>query len=634
MSPKTVLKSDTPAADISIPPVTAVRPHPLVYLAVGVYAFLVALTLRHHEPWADEAQSWLLGRDATLAELWGRLLHYEGTPGLWQTMVHALIRIGLPYSAFSFVSASLGLIAVYLLLRYAPLPLFVRLLLPFTYYLCYQYAVIARSYALIAPILFGIAAIYTQATRRPALMTTLLGLLAGVSVHGFLISACIWVTLYGPLLSRSGRLQPSERVKLAIAGLTYWAVLIFFLVCAWPAQDVAFAEHRGLANLPLLPDVVMASLAGAFTGYWVTSLVLIALSLPVLWRGGGWLFFLLATVALCLLGTIVYTQLWHFGILFLAWLFAIWISAYKTRVTAPTLLALIAAIGFQCWTASAIRYDWNHAYSGSLAAAQYLKQNFGPSGSPAGGLYAIGYPSVSIQPYFPANIYSDYHGGAYWDWSKRSMANDPAALVESDRRELVLVGYKALYEKQRWADLLALLGYGLTQHFDGGTFWQTHVFEFESYDLYRKTSSPRAASSVNMADPAQAAQLLNGFYAIEGGKSRWTARSFSVLLKAPADSDRNGAELALRLYVPEVQIQNLGPITIRADAGGQELPASTYSKSDQYTYSAHIPGEELRSGFVVVNFRLDKSSVGLNGDARELGVVVTDVSLDSLSPAP
>ena len=52
-----------------------------------------------------------------------------------------------------------------------------------------------------------------------------------------------------------------------------------------------------------------------------------------------------------------------------------------------------------------------------------------------------------------------------------------------------------------------------------------------------------------MADPAQAAQLLDGFYGIEGGKSRWTAKNFSVLLKAPPGSERNGAELALKLYL-------------------------------------------------------------------------------------
>ncbi len=622
---KTVTKSDMPPTGLAGRAVAEVRPHPLIYVALGVYAVLVALTVRHHEPWADEAHSWLLARDASLTWLWGHLLHYEGTPGLWQTLLHALIRLGLPYSAFGFVSGALGLVAAYLVLRYAPFPLFIRALLPFTYYLFYQYAVIARSYVLIAPLLFAIAALYPQATRRLAWMTVLLCLLAGVSVHGFIISACIWLLLYG--LGRHSAPQASGW-KLLIAGLIYWSVLIFLLVCAWPAKDVAFAEHRGLANLHFLPEVVKAGLGGAFTGYWITALVLIALSAPLLWRGGGWLFFVAVTVAFCLFGTIVYAQLWHFGVLFLAWLFAIWISAYKTRVTAPTILALIAAIGFQCyWTALAVRYDWTHPYSGSMAAAQYFHRN----GLPSGGLYAIGYSTTAVQPYFPTNIYSDFRSG-YWDWSKANTADDPAALFASGRRGMVFVGYKNVQEKQRWANLLGLLGYGPFQHFDGGTFWQTRVFELESYDLYRKTSNPSVASRVNMADPAQAAQLLSGFYDIEGGKSRWTAKTFSVLLKVPPGSDQNGADLALKLYFPDIQIRNLGPITLSAEVDGHQLPAHTFPQSNEYTYSAHVPAEALRSGFAVVNFRLDKSATGLNGDARDLGVVVSEVSLDPLSP--
>src|SRR5580700_15313 len=113
-----VTNGDTPEAALLISPTAKTRPHPLIYMALSAYALLVALTIHRHEPWSDEAQSWLLGRDASLPWLWGHLLHYEGTPGLWQTLVHALIRLGLSYSAYNFVSASLALAAVYLLLRY------------------------------------------------------------------------------------------------------------------------------------------------------------------------------------------------------------------------------------------------------------------------------------------------------------------------------------------------------------------------------------------------------------------------------------------------------------------------------------------------------------------------------------
>jgi hypothetical protein len=641
MQAKTVSPSDmiTSALPTAVRPsvlATGERAHPLIYLALSVYALLVALTIHWHEPWADEAQSWLLGRDSSLMHLWGTLLHYEGTPGLWQTLLHGLIRLGLPYAAYNYVSAILSLAAVYLLVRYAPLPLFIRLLLPFTYYLCYQYAVIARSYALIAPLLFAIAAIYPQIPRRPALATLLLCLLAGVSVHGFLLSTSIWVTYYGLAILHA---SPADRKQLVSGAFlfwasTYWAILVFLLVCAWPAKDVAFAEHRGLANLHFIGDVTQFGLSGAFIGYWIPSLLVLAFSAPLLWRGGGWLFFLLSTTGFCLFGAIVYTQLWHFGVVFLAWIFAIWISAQRTRVTGPTVMALIAAIAFQCyWTGAAMVYDWNHPYSGSLAAAQYLRGTLGSSGAAGGGIYAVGFSTTAIQPYFASNIFSNFREGSFWDWSHRNKANDRSALFESTQRQLVLVGYKVPPEKEYWADLLALLGYDRVRQFDGGTFWQTHVFEFESYDLYRDTGHLRAASRVHVADPSQAPQLLDGFYAIEDQKSRWATKKFSVLLKVPAGFDRDGAQLMLQFYLPDVLLHALGPITMKASISGQDLPARTFSKPGVDAYSVPVPAASLHSGLAEVEFSLDKSAIGLGGDARELGVIVTDVGFAPLSPA-
>jgi hypothetical protein len=135
-----------------------------------------------------------------------------------------------------------------------------------------------------------------------------------------------------------------------------------------------------------------------------------------------------------------------------------------------------------------------------------------------------------------------------------------------------------------------------------------------------------------MADPNQSAQLLTGIYGIEGGKSRWTAGNFSILLKIPPNADRTGAELTLKFYLPEAQLRNLGAVALSANVGGFDLPAQTYSTPGEHSYSALVPPDKLQSGFAVVQFRLDKSSVGLNGDARELGVVVTSVGLAPASP--
>src|SRR4051812_16341459 len=146
---------------------------------------LLAFNIAHHEPWADEAQSWLLARDSNLFELWTKLLCYEGSPGLWHTLLYFCIRLGVPYAGINIVSGVAGFAAVYILLRYAPFPLSVRLLLPFTFFLSYQYAVIARNYVLAPALLFSCAVIYKDGVRRSGIMTVLLCCLAAVNAQAF-----------------------------------------------------------------------------------------------------------------------------------------------------------------------------------------------------------------------------------------------------------------------------------------------------------------------------------------------------------------------------------------------------------------------------------------------------------------
>ena len=603
----------------------------LTSCAVILYTVAVTLATLRHEPWADEAQAWLLARDASLSEIWLRLMHYEGSPGIWQTLLHLLVRIGLPYTAYNFVSVALGLLATYLLIRYAPLPLPVRLLLPFTYYLCYQYAVVARSYALLAPLLFCAALLFPRAQERPFLFTGVLCLIAGISVHGFVISGSIGLVAFFPVALRWRTWNRPDWHRLIAAASLYAAVLAFFVLCAWPAKDVAFAEHRGLDNLRFFPVVAERTIEDAFTGEWISSLAVIALSVPFLWSGGGWLLFFLPTAILLVFGTLVYAQVWHFGIFFLMWLFAIWISALRVKISKTTIAALAITIACQLyWTGQAVRYDLGHRYSGSLEAARYLQH----AGIPPGGLYAIGYSTTALQPYFSRNIYSDFDAGgpaAYWDWSKRNPANVPEALFRAPRRDFVLVGYKNAAEQTHWAKLLDLLGYEQARHFDGATFWQTTTFESESFDLYRKDSSsrPHALSTLNMADNSNAAQLLTGFYGVEAHSWRWAAKEFSVILKTPAGSEKTGAQLTMRMYLPPVQLQMLGPIRLTANLNGHMLPARAFTAPGGYVYSAEIPAQFLGVPLVTANFSLDKAVTNMKNDPRELGTVVTAIALES-----
>jgi len=142
-------------------------------------------------------------------------------------------------------------------------------------------------------------------------------------------------------------------------------------------------------------------------------------------------------------------------------------------------------------------------------------------------------------------------------------------------------------------------------------------------------TGPRLAANVSMADPKLEPQLLSGFYGIEGNAWRWTAKKFSVTLRTPSGGAQNGGVLDLELSVPDVVIQKLKSVTLSANAGDSALPPETYTKSGQYSYKRDVPPAALTRGSLRVDFSLDKIVPPTGGDLRELGVIVSAVSLES-----
>ena len=93
------------------------------------------------------------------------------------------------------------------------------------------------------------------------------------------------------------------------------------------------------------------------------------------------------------------------------------------------------------------------------------------------------------------------------------------------------------------------------------------------------------ASTVNMGDPKTESQLVSGFYGVESGAWRWTAKQFSVVLHPPSGSDQKGAKLQLKLTVPSIVIERLKAISLSAAVNGGVLPAETYSRPGGYLYA-------------------------------------------------
>jgi len=135
------------------------------------------------------------------------------------------------------------------------------------------------------------------------------------------------------------------------------------------------------------------------------------------------------------------------------------------------------------------------------------------------------------------------------------------------------------------------------------------------------------ASELRMGDAKTEPQLTSGFYGIEAGAWRWTARQFGVVLRVPAGAAQRGATLEFDFTIPDVVVQKEKSVTLSASVDGNALPPETYSRVGTASYRRDIPAGALGGDNVKVNFTLDKAMPPAGGDRRELGVVATSVRL-------
>jgi len=312
--------------------------------------------------------------------------------------------------------------------------------------------------------------------------------MGGVSVHGMIIAGTIWLCIHWQLLRMRRELGKPARRKICALALTYIAVTLLMAWSAWPARDVLFAAERDY-SFDHLVESTSETLANAFTGEWISSLAMVIACLPFLWRGGGLFMFLVSGIALCFFNAYVYANVWHEGMPFLAWLFAMWISgaAVKAKwISILGLIAMAAVVAVQCyWAIETTAYDWENPYSGSRETARYLREN----GIIQAGVQGFGFGAVAVQPYFDRNIFPNFRHGeasAYYDWSEAYRNFDGLEDLAKTQPEYVLVGYKDGGEQILTGRTVKKSGYKLIKHFEGDLFWHDDVLEPDAFDLYRR----------------------------------------------------------------------------------------------------------------------------------------------------
>ena len=209
----------------------------------ALYLTVTALLMVFHEPWFDEAQSWLIARDASFHDILLVRPHYEGHPPLWWLMLSIPAKLGVPYEiglkSVQFVCAA---IMTWLLIFRSPFPPLAVALLPFTYFMCFQYGVTSRPYALMCAAIFLTADCWKSRDEKPWRLTLSLILLCCTSSYGIALAcamALVWVVR---VLRESRSIRSSIRSVIARPGrFAAWLMLLVvgltLTVCILPYPD-------------------------------------------------------------------------------------------------------------------------------------------------------------------------------------------------------------------------------------------------------------------------------------------------------------------------------------------------------------------------------------------------------------
>jgi hypothetical protein len=142
-----------------------------------------------------------------------------------------------------------------------------------------------------------------------------------------------------------------------------------------------------------------------------------------------------------------------------------------------------------------------------------------------------------------------------------------------------------------------------------------------------RTREDGLASVINVADPADSAQLVRGFSNVEADAWRWSTSKFSVVLRPPPGAAQNGAKLELNFTLHDAVVSKLGPVTVTATVNGTPVAAETFSAPGDFTYSHEVPPSALGSDVVTVEFSTDKALPPTEKDKRELALIVKTIGL-------
>jgi hypothetical protein len=385
------------------------RPEIWPVVLMLLYGVCIGVMMTRHEMWRDEVQAWLLARDAAT---WFDVLansRYERHPWLWYALLWPLTRLTSHPVAMQGLHLLVVMASAWVLLRFAPFPRWLRVLMLAGYFFSYEWAVLSRNYALSVLLLFTFCALYARRWRTLPWIGLVLGLASLTNVLALLIAAVLAGALVAEGIWLKWRHAASRLVsaRRATVALVLWALGCGAgLYAAYPPASVGlpapgsghFTETRRIASSAHVVLRAFAPVPENSPSFWVSNRVVEALSQPgpataaatallllcalfYLRRPRYALLFLAgALLLLSFFHTIKVGDSRHHGFLYLWCWLVFWLSEsgaaspparpWRNLLLVPVLLVHIAG------TALAWRWEWSTAFSQGQTAATWIQGHF------------------------------------------------------------------------------------------------------------------------------------------------------------------------------------------------------------------------------------------------------------------
>lgn len=384
-----------------------------------IYLLGVCTVSFFHEPWFDEAQSWAIARSGTIKEILFEIPHYEGHPPLWHLILAPFAKLGAPYElSLAAVNIFFMTLAVAVLLFKSPFPKLIRCLLPFNFFLFYQYGVVSIPYCILVLAIFLAAVCYKNRNEHPVKYLLCFALMCAVHSYGIIIAGClciVWLIEIFTEYKKSGKL--ADILKDRRCWLMFCLLIFAMLVMAAivPDENVYLGGKMSsetekkfdfsCINILFCFVIFSDSIITSFFNYAgvpseivsqipviVVSILLVALFVTITYRNKKLQTFLLPYGVLSIFGSFVYISPHHIGVITAFVIFVLWIIVdengkvllpeYMNKISAKIgkkLKVIVKAIAFLpllipiAWSCTSSYFDIRYPYWFD-EAADFIKE--------------------------------------------------------------------------------------------------------------------------------------------------------------------------------------------------------------------------------------------------------------------